>query len=106
LSDVISDFIFEIVAINITSNSAIIYIITLFVNYMHISTLLSNRAKKKDFAKIVGIPYQTIVNWKSKGETPKWVDTWLENYEYKKFYDEFFKYKELYDYVKIFFERR
>ncbi|HEG3598216.1 TPA: hypothetical protein SC286_001529 [Campylobacter jejuni] len=46
------------------------------------------------------------MNWKSKGETPKWVDTWLENYEYKKFYDEFFKYKELYDYVKIFFERR
>lgn len=52
------------------------------------------------------MPYQTIMNWKSKGKTPKWVDSWFENYEYKKFYNEFFKYKELYDYVKIFFEKK
>ncbi|MCL4569251.1 hypothetical protein DCR29_05245 [Campylobacter coli] len=62
LSDVISDFIFEIVAINITSNSAIIYIITLFVNYMHISTLLSNRAKNKNFNEfiVIGDPFLKI----------------------------------------------
>ncbi|WP_274542464.1 hypothetical protein [Campylobacter jejuni] len=26
---------------------------------------------KKDFTKIIGMPYQTLMNWKSKGETPK-----------------------------------
>ncbi|EDP7633872.1 hypothetical protein GZ734_001896 [Campylobacter coli] len=41
-----------------------------------------------------------------KTYTSSFVCSWFENYEYKKFYDEFFKYKEFYDYVKIFFERR
>ncbi|EDP7277820.1 hypothetical protein K0O43_001970, partial [Campylobacter coli] len=39
---------------------------------------------KKDFVKIVRMPYQTLMNWKSKGETPTWVDTWLEKYEEEK----------------------
>ncbi|ENU2792769.1 hypothetical protein ACE4NI_001660 [Campylobacter jejuni] len=64
------------------------------------------KLSKKDFVEIIGMPYQTLMNWKAKGKTPKWVDSWLENYEYKKFYDEFFKYKEFYDYAKKFFERR
>ncbi|EPB3729646.1 hypothetical protein CNZW441b_b0036 (plasmid) [Campylobacter novaezeelandiae] len=51
---------------------------------------------KKDFVKIIGMPYQTLMNWKSKGETPRWVNSWLENYKYKQFYEnikkEFIKY--------------
>lgn len=36
---------------------------------------------KKEFANIVGAVYNGVVNWNTKGETPKWVDSWLENYE-------------------------
>ncbi|TLD79828.1 hypothetical protein LS68_009145 [Helicobacter sp. MIT 05-5293] len=36
---------------------------------------------KKEFTAIVGMPYQTLMNWKQKGETPIWVDSWLENYK-------------------------
>ncbi|EAI7269768.1 hypothetical protein B0619_07285 [Campylobacter lari] len=49
------------------------------------------KLNKKDFAKIVGMPYQTLMNWKSKGETPIWVDTWLLNYEKAKVLDEISK---------------
>lgn len=41
---------------------------------------------KKDFANIVGAAYNGIINWNSKGETPKWVDSWMDNYiEAKKY---------------------
>lgn len=36
---------------------------------------------KKEFANMVGAVYNGVVNWNTKGETPKWVDSWLENYE-------------------------
>lgn len=53
---------------------------------------------KKDFANLVGATYNGVVNWNSKGETPKWVESWLDNYKYKKFYElmktEFEKFKE------------
>lgn len=35
---------------------------------------------KKEFANLVGAVYNGVVNWNTKGETPKWVDSWLENY--------------------------
>ncbi|WP_300446157.1 hypothetical protein [Helicobacter typhlonius] len=35
---------------------------------------------KKEFTAIVGMPYQTLMNWKQKEQTPIWVDSWLENY--------------------------
>ena len=35
----------------------------------------------KEFAEICGIHHTTIsTTWKSKNETPRWVDTWLDNY--------------------------
>ncbi|MBS4314287.1 hypothetical protein [Campylobacter vulpis] len=42
---------------------------------------------KKEFANMVGAVYNGIVNWNTKGETPKWVDSWLENYEQQKSFD-------------------
>ncbi|MBZ7987459.1 hypothetical protein [Campylobacter canadensis] len=39
---------------------------------------------KKEFANMVGAVYNGVVNWNTKGETPKWVDSWLENYEQQK----------------------
>lgn len=35
---------------------------------------------KKDFTTIIGMPYQTLMNWKQKNETPAWVKSWLDNY--------------------------
>lgn len=43
---------------------------------------------KKEFANMVGAVYNGVVNWNTKGETPKWVDSWLENYEKGKTLDE------------------
>ncbi|WP_416861215.1 hypothetical protein [Helicobacter ganmani] len=42
---------------------------------------------KKEFANLVGAVYNGVVNWNTKGETPKWVDSWLENYAKAKKYD-------------------
>ena len=36
---------------------------------------------------MVGAAYNGVVNWNSKGETPKWVDSWIENYEKAKSYE-------------------
>lgn len=50
-------------------------------------TLSELELSKKDFAGLVGATYNGIVNWNSKGETPNWVDSWLDNYKYKRFYE-------------------
>ncbi|WP_066389508.1 hypothetical protein [Helicobacter himalayensis] len=42
---------------------------------------------KKEFVKIVGMPYQTLMNWRAKGQTPIWVDSWLEFYTKAKAFD-------------------
>lgn len=42
---------------------------------------------KKEFANLVGAVYNGVVNWNTKGETPKWVDSWLENYAKANKYD-------------------
>ena len=42
---------------------------------------------KKEFATIVGMPYQTLMNWNQKNQTSIWVDSWLENYVKAKKYD-------------------
>lgn len=42
---------------------------------------------KKEFAKLVGAVYNGVVNWNLKGQTPKWVDSWIQNYKYKHFYE-------------------
>ena len=35
----------------------------------------------KQFAEICGLKQTSIsTTWKSKNETPKWVDSWIENY--------------------------
>ncbi|EAJ9113682.1 hypothetical protein FWZ85_01240 [Campylobacter jejuni] len=46
---------------------------------------------KKEFANMVGAVYNGVVNWNAKGETPKWVDSWLINYEKAKVLDEISK---------------
>ncbi|EAH4950574.1 hypothetical protein ACS18H_001352 [Campylobacter coli] len=46
---------------------------------------------KKEFANMVGAVYNGVINWNAKGETPKWVDTWLINYEKAKVLDEISK---------------
>lgn len=43
---------------------------------------------KKEFANLVGAVYNGVVNWNTKGETPKWVDSWLENYAKAKTLDD------------------
>lgn len=43
---------------------------------------------KKEFTAIVGMPYQTLMNWKQKEQTPVWVDSWLENYAKAKTLDQ------------------
>lgn len=46
---------------------------------------------KKEFTTIVGMPYQTLMNWKQKEQTPVWVDSWLENYAKAKALDNVLK---------------
>ncbi|MCX2717803.1 hypothetical protein OQH61_08670 [Helicobacter sp. MIT 21-1697] len=43
---------------------------------------------KKEFTTLVGMPYQTLMNWKQKEQTPVWVDSWLENYAKAKILDD------------------
>lgn len=43
--------------------------------------LQSLKLSKKEFTQLVGMPYQTLMNWKNKNETPYWVESWLDNYE-------------------------
>lgn len=42
---------------------------------------------KKEFVSLVGMPYQTLMNWRAKGQTPVWVDSWLEFYTKAKAFD-------------------
>lgn len=35
---------------------------------------------KKEFAKLVGLQYQTVINWGSSKNIPHWVDSWLDLY--------------------------
>lgn len=46
---------------------------------------------KKEFANMVGAVYNGVINWNAKGETPKWVDSWLINHEKAKVLDEISK---------------
>lgn len=46
--------------------------------------LQSLKLSKKEFTQLVGMPYQTLMNWKNKNETPYWVESWLEYYEKSK----------------------
>ncbi|STQ86196.1 hypothetical protein LS73_000110 [Helicobacter muridarum] len=39
------------------------------------------KISKKDFSEIIGMPYQTMMNWKQKDETPVWVEPFLYYYE-------------------------
>lgn len=43
--------------------------------------LKSVSLSKKEFVDIVGMPYQTLMNWKQKDETPYWVEPFLFYYE-------------------------
>ena len=51
---------------------------------------------KKEFANLVGAVYNGVVNWNTKGETPKWVNSWLQNYEKSLALDELLKILEKY----------
>jgi len=42
---------------------------------------------KKDFSSLTGVAYQTIINWGSTNKIPSWVDSWIQNYKFKNFYD-------------------
>ena len=46
---------------------------------------------KKSFVKLVGMPYQTLMNWKQKNETPVWVEPFLFYYEKNLAFDNFLK---------------
>ncbi|MDR2458200.1 MAG: hypothetical protein LBD41_06970 [Clostridiales Family XIII bacterium] len=35
---------------------------------------------KKEFADMVGLGHQTVINWSSKPPIPYWVTSWLEYY--------------------------
>ena len=56
------------------------------------STLKRLDLSKADFAKMVGAVYTGVINWNVRGQTPKWVQSWLENYEKARKFD---KIKEL-----------
>ncbi len=56
------------------------------------STLKRLDLSKADFAKMVGAVYNGVINWNVRGQTPKWVQSWLENYEKARKFD---KIKEL-----------
>ncbi|CUU87731.1 hypothetical protein FFA43_06170 [Campylobacter hyointestinalis subsp. hyointestinalis] len=43
---------------------------------------------KKEFVELVSMPYQTLMNWKQKDETPYWVEPFLCYYEKGKTLDE------------------
>ncbi|MBF7060291.1 hypothetical protein IY972_05140 [Campylobacter volucris] len=51
--------------------------------------------KRQDFCGITGLAYGSVSNWNDNNKPiPFWVDSWLENYKYKKFYEntkEFFR---------------
>lgn len=50
---------------------------------------------KKEFANMVGAAYNGVVNWNTKGKTPNWVDSWLENYEKSKVLQETSSFKDI-----------
>ncbi|TKX32437.1 hypothetical protein CQA76_03700 [Campylobacter aviculae] len=54
------------------------------------------KLSKKDFVGIIGMPYQTLMNWKSKDETPAWVEPFLYYYEKGLALDELLKILEKY----------
>ncbi|CAD7289562.1 hypothetical protein LMG7974_01639 [Campylobacter majalis] len=43
---------------------------------------------KKEFALLVQMPYQTMMNWKQNNKTPHWVEPFLNHYEKSKTLDE------------------
>lgn len=43
---------------------------------------------KKDFVAVVGMPYQTLMNWKQKNAVPYWVEPFLKSYEKSRKFDE------------------
>ena len=52
------------------------------------NSLAGLKLSKKDFAKMVGAAYNGVVNWNVRGQTPAWVDSWLENYEKARKYEQ------------------
>lgn len=42
---------------------------------------------KKEFAKLVSMQYESVVNWKRAGKIPDWVKSWLYYYEKSKILD-------------------
>ncbi|MBS4407343.1 hypothetical protein [Campylobacter vulpis] len=54
-------------------------------------TLLDLNLSKKDFANLANIPYQTLMNWKAKNQTPSWVKPFLSFYEKSKDLDALLK---------------
>lgn len=57
-----------------------------------IKLMMALDLSKADFAKMVGAVYNGVINWNVRGQTPKWVQSWLENYEKARKFD---KIKEL-----------
>ena len=44
---------------------------------------------KKDFCSIIGLDYKSVNNWGSSNiNVPKWVKSWLENYIYRKKFED------------------
>ncbi|MDD2267625.1 hypothetical protein [Sulfuricurvum sp.] len=41
---------------------------------------------KKEFSELVGMNYNSVVNW-NKGDVPSWVPSWVDNYAKSKAFD-------------------
>lgn len=43
---------------------------------------------RQDFCNITGLAYSSVSNWNDeKKPIPAWVDSWIQNYKFKNFYD-------------------
>ena len=42
---------------------------------------------KKEFAELVKMNYTSVTNWKQSDNVPEWVESWLENYDKARKFD-------------------
>ena len=58
------------------------------MHYETFEALLSSVGlSKKEFAGLVKMNYTSVTNWKQSDSVPEWVDSWIQNYKFKNFYD-------------------
>ncbi|WP_323595864.1 XRE family transcriptional regulator [Aliarcobacter butzleri] len=50
--------------------------------------LEDSNINKTIFSELTSLPYQTLMNWKRNDRVPVWVESWLENYNKVKAYND------------------